>query len=104
MTGAGELPPDRPPCLHCLQKPAAVGKRRLCAACYYQPGVKEQYPSMRPGQFKASPASALTGAGELPPSPTQALPGTPEKAAVIEDRAFHGWQLVHPGDAAWDLT
>jgi hypothetical protein len=36
----------------------------------------------------------------LPPTPTQALPGTPEKVAVLRERARLGQALWHPLDAA----
>ena len=35
----------------------------------------------------------------LPASPTSALPGTPEKVAVLEERAQQGQALFHPDDA-----
>jgi hypothetical protein len=38
------------------------------------------------------------GGYELP-EPTQALPGTPEKVAVLEERARLRQQLFHPDDA-----
>jgi hypothetical protein len=39
------------------------------------------------------------GSGRVPlPEPTDALPGTPEKLAVLEERARRQ-QLFHPDDA-----
>ena len=35
----------------------------------------------------------------LPPFPTAALPGTPEKVAILEERARRGFALWHPLDA-----
>lgn len=32
------------------------------------------------------------------PEPTEALPGSPEKMAVLEERARRGLALWHPGD------
>jgi hypothetical protein len=36
--------------------------------------------------------------------PTQALPGTQEKVAVLEQRANLGQELWHPQDAAWGYS
>jgi hypothetical protein len=36
---------------------------------------------------------------KVPPEPTSALPGTPEKVAVLEERARLGYSLWHPLDA-----
>jgi hypothetical protein len=38
----------------------------------------------------------------LPSSPTAALPGSPEKIAVLEQRALLGQQLFHPDDVTLD--
>jgi hypothetical protein len=42
------------------------------------------------------------GRGRLPPFPTDALPGTPEKIAVLAWRASEGLALWHPDDALLD--
>jgi hypothetical protein len=34
----------------------------------------------------------------LPPAPTSALPGTPEKVAILCQRARDGFSLWHPAD------
>jgi hypothetical protein len=34
----------------------------------------------------------------MPPCPTAARPGTPEKVAVLEERAAAGLRLFHPMD------
>jgi RNA polymerase subunit RPABC4/transcription elongation factor Spt4 len=36
--------------------------------------------------------------GRLPPYPTNAIPGTPEKIAVIRQRETDGYALHHPDD------
>ena len=41
----------------------------------------------------------LRGTGKLPPCATSALPGTPEKIAVMGERAQQGFALFHPADA-----
>lgn len=40
--------------------------------------------------------------GRLPARPTDALPGTPEKLAVMHERAKRGETLFHPDDAQWE--
>jgi hypothetical protein len=42
------------------------------------------------------------GEPPLSPRPTTALPGTPEKVAVLEERRILGLSLWHPLDATWD--
>jgi hypothetical protein len=37
-----------------------------------------------------------------PPEPTNALPGSPEKVAILESRARRGVSLWHPKDAPMD--
>ena len=43
----------------------------------------------------------FTGNAPLPPSPTTAAPGTPEKLAVLEQRARLKQALFHPADARY---
>ncbi len=40
--------------------------------------------------------------GRLPEQPTTALPGTPDKVAVMAERAARGESLFHPQDATLD--
>lgn len=40
--------------------------------------------------------------GRLPQEPTTALPGTPDKVAVMAERAARGETLFHPDDATLD--
>ena len=40
--------------------------------------------------------------GRLPQQPTTALPGTPDKVAVMAERAARGESLFHPQDATLD--
>jgi hypothetical protein len=89
----------RPVCRHC-KKNLACRPRQLCTTCHHWPGIREQYP------VSDSPfASRGTGNGNspspLPAEPTGALPGTPEREAVLSERASRGEALHHPGDATW---
>jgi len=43
------------------------------------------------------------GVGKLPALPTTALPGSPEKVAVLEQRASRREALWHPKDAAFGI-
>jgi hypothetical protein len=83
-------------CRHCHQ--AAVSRpRKLCWSCYYAPGVREQYPST--SKYGRRGPGNFYGMAPLPPFPTQALPGTPEKIALLTQRALARQELFHPDDA-----
>jgi hypothetical protein len=85
-------------CRHC-QKVKSNRPRGLCWSCYYTPGVREQFPST--SKFARRGVSDFNGRARLP-EPTAALPGTPEKVAVLEERARLGLALWHPLDATLD--
>jgi hypothetical protein len=38
----------------------------------------------------------------LPPVPTTAVPGTPEKLVVMHERAKAGFAMFHPADAEYE--
>lgn len=87
-------------CRHC-QRGLVNRPRGLCWSCYYKPGVRDQYPS--------ESIYARRGVGgnnqgvDPPPYPTDAIPGTDEKVAVMEWRAENGYALWHPGDTRRNL-
>jgi hypothetical protein len=83
-------------CRHC-QKTKSNRPRGLCWSCYYTPGVRDQYPST--SKYARRGISDFNGRIRLPDEPTDALPGTPEKVAVLEERARQGVSLWHPLDA-----
>lgn len=85
----------KPVCRHCKQRPVHR-PRGLCLGCYYRPGVRELYPSTSKYARRGIKA---TGAAGLDPEPTDALPGTPEKMAVLMRRVEGGFRLWHPLDA-----
>ena len=71
--------------------------RGLCYSCYYEPGIREQYP---PTHKNAQEGYGVRrGYRPIPDSPTSALPGTPEKVSVLEERARREQKLWHPQDA-----
>lgn len=82
-------------CRHCQQANVAR-PRGLCWVCYYTPGVRELHPST--SKFGRR-GLGLGAARTLPPWSTGALPGTPEKIAVLAQRAALRQELWHPDDA-----
>ncbi len=88
-----------PMCKHC-SRTKVNRPRGLCWSCYYSPGVKEIYPAVSkygrrgPGNTFAKAAFAAF--------PTTAAPGTPEKLAVMEQRALLNQNLWHPFDAEYE--
>src|SRR5262245_62069592 len=82
-------------CRHC-NKVKSNRPRGLCWSCYYRPGVRALYPPTSSSARRG--ISAFNGRAALP-VPTTALPGTPEKVAVLEIRARLRQQLWHPDDA-----
>ena len=85
-------------CRHC-KKVKSNRPRGLCWSCYYKPGVRDQYPST--SKFARRGVHDFCGKARMP-EPTTALPGTPEKVAVLEERARLGLCLWHPLDATLD--
>jgi len=85
-------------CRHC-QKVKSNRPRGLCWSCYYTPGVRDLYPST--SKFARRGIRDYNGRSRIP-EPTTALPGTPEKVAVLEERARLGLSLWHPLDATLD--
>jgi len=91
------LDPSRPACRACGVRNANKC-RQLCWGCYYRPGVRDRFPPL-PGKFNNRGVPDGNGARPLPASPTAALPGSPEKVAVLEERARVRQSLWHPADA-----
>ena len=85
-------------CRHC-QKAKANRPRGLCWSCYYAPGVRAKYPSTSKYGHRGP---GLDVSGMVLPDPTDALPGTPAKVRVLEERAAHGQCLWHPLDTQLD--
>jgi hypothetical protein len=83
-------------CRHC-QKVRSNRPRGLCWSCYYTPGVRDQYPST--SKYARRGVSDFVGKIRLAAQPTNALPGTAEKVAVLMERARLGVSLWHPDDA-----
>lgn len=86
-------------CRHCGQTPSSR-PRGLCWSCYYRPGVRDKYPST--SKFGRRGVGNFNGLVEILPPPTAALPGTPEKVAVLEERVMRRQSLWNPLDAPMD--
>lgn len=87
---------ENPRCRHC-EKALITRPRRLCWGCYYAPGVRELYPST--SKYARRGLGNTAGGLPLPPEPTTAAPGTPEKMAAMGQRAKDGYAIFHPADA-----
>lgn len=83
-------------CRHCNQV-HSNRPRGLCWSCYYSPGVRDQYPST--SKYARRGVGNFNGRTALPPLPTGALPGSPEKVAILAERARNHQSLWHPDDA-----
>ena len=86
-------------CKHC-QKASVSRPRGLCWSCYYAPGVRDLHPST--SRYARRGLDDFNGRVSLPPFPTGALPGSPEKVAILEQRARQRQALWHPQDAPMD--
>ena len=73
--------------------------RGLCWSCYYTPGVKERFPST--SKYARRGIGNFNGNAPLAAVPTTAVPGTPEKLAVLEERARKKRAIFHPADARY---
>jgi hypothetical protein len=86
-------------CRHC--KGARANRPRgLCWSCYYRPGVRDLYPST--SKYARCGIRDFNGKAGLPTAPTRALPGSPEKVAILAQRARLRQSLWHPLDARGD--
>lgn len=83
-------------CRHC-QHAVVSRPRGLCWSCYYAPGIREKYPST--SKFGRRGVANFYGRAARPSAPTDALPGSPEKIAVLMERARLKQELWHAEDA-----
>jgi hypothetical protein len=84
-------------CRHCQTK-KACRPRVLCWNCYYADGVRYLYP-VSTSKFAHRGIRNDNQHTLSLPAPTDALPGSPEKQAILAERAAAGESLWHPGDA-----
>jgi hypothetical protein len=84
-------------CRHCGKR-IACRTSDLCTPCYNVAEIRQKYRHLA----KSSDHRGVGTAGSRMPSrPTRALPGTPEKVAVLEQRAARNEALWHPKDPTW---
>jgi hypothetical protein len=88
-----------PICKHC-EKSKVNRPRGLSWSCYYTPGVKDMYPST--SKYARRGVGNFTGNAPVAARPTCYAPGTPEKMAVLEERAKNKQALWHPFDAQYE--
>ena len=81
-------------CRHC-HKGNPSRPRGLCHVCYSNPAIREQHPSTS----KFARRGFVNQTAKLDCEPTDALPGSPEKMAVLRERSKAGQRLWHPDDA-----
>lgn len=78
-------------CKHC-ERTQTIYPRGLCFKCYMTSYIRVKYAKPDNGEYK-EPKRA-----PLPKHPTCAMPGSPEKIAVMMERAAAKRQLFHPDD------
>jgi len=71
----------------------------LCWACFYKPEVRALYPST--SKFARHGLGTGQFIPTLPAFPTNATPGSPEKIAILQQRALSRQELFHPHDASF---
>lgn len=80
-------------CRHC-GRPKVNRPRGLCWGCFENREVRNLY-----GPLNAYGRRGIGYTGERLPTPTTARPRTPEKLAVLVQRAERNEALFHPADA-----
>jgi hypothetical protein len=88
-------------CRHC-RRSRANRPRGLCWGCYYAPGLRDRYPST--SKFARRGVGVGSDPARPATAPTRALPGTPEKIAILEQRARSHQDLWHPLDAPFGVS
>lgn len=90
----------RTPCRHCQRKPATRA-RQLCWRCYESP-ARHLYP-VNARHCGTQEAPDFCGESREA-TPTETLPLTADRLAVLMERAHLGQRLHHPADARLDLS
>lgn len=94
------LTPGPGPCPGCLatSRPPQVRRRKARRSV-----VKAMRRARQANGWHDSPSPDCYGERPRPAEPTDALPGTEGKLAVLEQRAARREQLHHPGDVSFRL-
>ena len=90
---------QEPMCRHC-QRNKARRARRLCWTCSQSAAIRMLYPST--SKFAAKGPPDHYGPAPLP-EPTDTVPGSAERQAVLTERASLGQALFNPRDARINL-
>jgi hypothetical protein len=85
-----------PFCRNCGVRRALHGHRGLCQPCHTNKAIRELHPK---NGTRAGLEDDRNTTPPLPGAPTAALPGTPEKVAVLAERVAHWLNPWHPKDA-----
>jgi len=83
-------------CRHCHH--ATISRpRKLCWVCYNKPAIRDLYPPS--SKYARRGSGNYFAQAPLPIFATLALPGTPEKIAIMAQRVQERRQVFHPHDA-----
>ena len=88
---------EHKPCRGCGQRPGSH-KRGFCWGCYHDAAVMALFPADQSKNSGGGDATWEYTELPPPPTPTNAVPGSEKKLAVMEWRDAHGYQVHHPGD------
>lgn len=88
-------------CRHCKQK-TCNRPRGLCWTCFYNAEVRKLYECYSSDKYARRGILDKNGHTSAPGEPTDALPGSAEKIAVLAERAARGLSLWHPLDSRDD--
>ena len=73
--------------------------RQMCYTCYYRtPEARDNCPSTSKFAPRSCPDRDYVSGRALPPAPTEEVPGTEAKLAVLAERFSLRASLWHPGD------
>ncbi len=87
-------------CRHCRERPAKPDKRGLCRCCYDDVEIREEYEPKR-NTGNRLPFKDCNGEAARALSPTYADPGSPERVALLRERAALKMELFLNADYGW---
>lgn len=98
-----EPPKKRPPCRHCGGR-YSCRPRGLCWPCHRDGAVRALYPVKDSPHSRRGVGNGVMASAPPPSEPTDALPGSEAKMAVLAARAARGESLWHPSDAGGSVS
>jgi hypothetical protein len=91
-------------CQHCKRR-QINRPRLLCWSCFYEPAIRQQYEAVRNQYMEPHNLNRDNNKKpRLPTYPTDALPGSAEKIAIMEARFAEGLAVFHPEDRSNRVT